>query len=270
MPKSNKDKTKILSQNLFPVVGVGASAGGLEAFKKLIKAIPENSGMAYILVQHLHPDHSSALPEILQRETLIPVSEISDNVKVEPDNVYVIPANKMLVATDGILQLSPRPREERNLPIDIFFTSLAEVHQSHAIGIVLSGNGSDGTLGLQCIKDHGGITFAEELSSAAYDSMPHSAIAAGVVDFTLSPEEMPKQLLKLNSAFKILPAGEEREADVITTEEESFKHIFALLRANNGIDFTYYKQSTIRRRILRRMIICKLEKITDDLSYNCR
>ncbi len=120
MAKSDTDKTKILSKNLFPVVGIGASAGGLDAFKKLIKAIPENSGMAYILVQHLHPDHNSALPEILQRETKIPVSEISDNVKVKPDNVYVIPANKMLVATDGVLQLSPRPKDQRNLPIDLF------------------------------------------------------------------------------------------------------------------------------------------------------
>ncbi len=139
MPKADTDKPKILSQNLFPVVGIGASAGGLEAFKKLVKAIPEKSGMAYILVQHLHPDHSSSLPEILQRETNIPVNEISDNVKVEPDNVYIIPSNKMLVATDGVLQLSPRPpKDHKNMPIDMFFSSLAEVHQSHAIGIVLS------------------------------------------------------------------------------------------------------------------------------------
>ncbi len=267
MVKSNKNKTKILSKNLFPVVGIGASAGGLEAFKKLVKAIPENSGIGYILVQHLHPDHSSALPEILQRETRVPVSEVSDNVKVEPNHVYVIPANKMLVATDGVLQLSPRPsRDQKNMPIDIFFTSLAEVHQSHAIGIVLSGNGSDGTLGLQSIKDHGGITFAEELISAAYDSMPHSAIKAGVVDFILPPEEMPKQLLQLNSEFKILPSGNDDATPLKLTEEESFKQIFALLRLNNGVDFTYYKQSTIRRRILRRMIICKLEKISDYLK----
>jgi len=167
MAKTDKNKTRILSKNLFPVVGIGASAGGLEAFKKLIKAIPEHSGIAYILVQHLHPDHSSSLPSILQRETNIPVHEISDNVKVEPDHVYIIPANKMLVATDGILQLSPRPsKEHRNMPIDIFFSSLAEVHQSHAIGVVLSGNGADGTLGLKEIKDHGGITFAQDLESA--------------------------------------------------------------------------------------------------------
>ena len=139
MPTEDQDKTKILSKNLFPVVGIGASAGGLEAFKKLVKAIPANSGMAYILVQHLHPDHSSSLPEILQRETTTPVQEISDNVEVKPDNIYIIPSNKTLVASDGILQLSPRPsKEHKNMPIDIFFSSLAEVHQSHAIGVVLS------------------------------------------------------------------------------------------------------------------------------------
>ena len=129
MPKDSKSTLKIPSKNLFPVVGIGASAGGLEAFKNLLKAIPEHSGMAYILVQHLHPDHSSSLPEILQRETSIPVLEISDNVKVEPDHIYVIPANKMLVANDGVLKLSPRPKDHKNMPIDIFFSSLAEVHQ---------------------------------------------------------------------------------------------------------------------------------------------
>jgi len=204
MPKANQDKPKILSENLFPVVGVGASAGGLKAFKKLIKAIPEKSGMAYILVQHLSPDHSSTLSKILQRETHIPVHEISDNVHVKPDNVYVIPANKMLVATDGILQLSPRlSRDKKNMPIDIFFSSLAEVHQGHAIGVVLSGNGADGTIGLKNIKGQGGITFAQDLDSAAYDSMPQSAINAEVVDFVLAPEKMPQKLLKLNRALNI-------------------------------------------------------------------
>src|SRR6476659_889545 len=155
MPKTDQDKTKVLSKNLFPVVGIGASAGGLDAFKKLVKAIPENSGMAYILVQHLHPDHVSSLPEILQRETHIAVHEISDNVEVKPDNIYIIPSNRVLVATDGILQLSPRPsKDQKNMPIDVFFSSLAEVHQSHAIGVLLSGNGADGTLGLKDIKSH--------------------------------------------------------------------------------------------------------------------
>jgi two-component system CheB/CheR fusion protein len=138
MIKSNKDKVKILSSNLFPVVGIGASAGGLDAFKRLLKAIPEDSGMAYILVQHLDPAHESILAELLQRVTKIPVQEITDNVQVVPDHIYIIPSNKLLTASDGILQLSAR-LSQRNLPIDLFFTSLDEVHQSHAIGVVLSG-----------------------------------------------------------------------------------------------------------------------------------
>ncbi|MEP7233637.1 MAG: chemotaxis protein CheB, partial [Ginsengibacter sp.] len=260
MSKSKKDKPKILSKNLFPVVGIGASAGGLEAFKRLIKAIPEKTGMAYILVQHLHPDHSSALPEILQRETVMKVNEISDNVKVQPDEVYIIPANKMLVATDGVLQLSPRPKEQKNMPIDLFLSSLAEVHQSHAIGIVLSGNGVDGTIGLGKIKDQGGITFAQDLESATFDSMPQNAIKAGVVDFILAPENMPRQLLLLNDALNNISTDEDA-LPAKFSEDEAFKKILNLLRLEHGVDFTYYKQTTIRRRILRRMVILKQEKI---------
>lgn len=266
MAKVSKNSTKTLSKNLFPVVGVGASAGGLEAFKKLIKAIPENSGMAFIFVQHLHPEHSSALPEILQRETSIPVEEVRDNIKVKPDHIYIIPVNKVLVANDGVLHLTPRPKDGRNMPIDIFFESLAEVHQNHAIGIVLSGTGVDGTAGLKKIKDQGGITFAQDMSSAAFDDMPESAIKNEVVDFVLSPEEMPKQLLKLKKMFNQFdtdnPGGAEH-----TNEEDSFRKILSLVRIRHGADFSYYKQSTIRRRILRRLAILKLEKITDYLDY---
>ncbi len=189
----------IKSANLFPVVGIGASAGGLDAFKKLLKAIPEDSGMAYVLVQHLDPTHESMLPELLQKVTKIPVLEIADDIKVLPNHIYVIPSNKMMVATDGVLQLSPRPpksKTERNLPIDLFFASLAEVHQDHAIGVVLSGTASDGTLGLKAIKDHGGITFAQDEASAAYEGMPHNAAQAGVVDFILPPEKIPKNCWK--------------------------------------------------------------------------
>ena len=267
MINEDKNKTKILSENLFPVVGIGASAGGLEAFKKLINAIPEDSGMAYILVQHLHPKHESSLPEILQRETLIPVHEIRDNVKVQPDNIYIIPSNKMLVANDGILKLSPRPsKDHKNMPIDLFFTSLAEIHQSHSIGIVLSGNGVDGTLGLKNIKDQGGITFAQDLKSAANDAMPQSAIEAEVVDFILHPEQMPQKLQELNRTFNLLPSDdpftrEQKEKD------ESFKNILAHLRRHSSVDFTHYKQPTIRRRIIRRMAILKMESTKDYLKY---
>lgn len=262
--KANKDK--ILSSNAFPVVGIGASAGGLAAFKKLLKAIPENSGMAYVLVQHLNPSHESMLPELLQKVTNIPVLEISDDVKVEPDHIYIIPSNKMLLANDGVLQLNPRPatnKNQRNLPIDLFFTSLAEVHQTHSIGVVLSGTASDGTLGLKAIKDYGGITFAQDEESAEYEAMPHSAVQAGVVDFILPPEKIPEKLLELVNSIN----RNGTDGQTIPQDDDVFKQILSLLRLRKGTDFTYYKQTTIRRRILRRMALNKNEEPSGYLKY---
>jgi len=200
--KTNKNKTQppATVQN-FSIVGVGASAGGLDAFRRLLSSIPENSGMAFVLVQHLDPSHESILPEILQRVTNIPVLEITDEIHLAPDHIYIIPSNKMLTSTDGILKLSNREKKI-NLAIDVFFSSLAEVHKELAVGVVLSGSGSDGTLGLRAIKDYGGISIAQDLESATYTSMPQSAINAGVVDFVLTPENIPAQLLKINSTFK--------------------------------------------------------------------
>ncbi len=265
----NKELEK--SSNQFPVVGIGASAGGLDAFKKLLKAIPENSGMAYVLVQHLDPKHESLLPELLQKVTCIPVREISDDIKVEPDHIYIIPSNKMMIANDGVLELSPRPaknRNERNLPIDLFFTSLAEVHQSHAIGVVLSGTASDGTLGLKAIKDHGGITFAQDEESAAYEGMPHSAVQAGVVDFILPPGKIPEKLLEVT---RIINGNGHEEKPGSSSEppgdEDVFRQILALLRLRKGTDFTYYKQTTIRRRMLRRMALNKKEVPASYLTF---
>jgi two-component system CheB/CheR fusion protein len=266
MKKAQKDKPTILSKNKFPVVGIGASAGGLDAFKKLLKAIPEDSGMAYILVQHLDPAHESILADLLQRVTKIPVQEITDNIHVLPDHIYIIPSNKLLTATDGVLQLSARlPKTQRNLPIDVLFYSLAEVHQNHAIGIVLSGTATDGTLGLKAIKDHGGITFAQDPASAAYVGMPQSAIDAGVVDFVLPPEKIPRQLLLLNAGFKSGPSTGEKDSEQI--EESEYKQIISLIRVSTGVDFTYYKQATIRRRINRRMALCMKKGIGEYISY---
>lgn len=259
----NTNKTLVRSSNLFPVVGIGASAGGLDAFKRLLKAIPETSGMAYVLVQHLDPSHESVLPALLQKVTNIPVVEIKDDVIVEPDHIYIIPSNKMLLANDGVLELSPRPSKannERYLPIDIFFTSLAEVHHSHAIGVILSGTASDGTQGLKAIKDHGGITFAQDEATAAYDGMPTSAIQAGVVDFILAPEKIPQKILEITQSIN--KSGNEEQSD-----EEVFKQILLLLRIRKGTDFTYYKQTTIQRRILRRMVLNKKDTPTAYLKY---
>ena len=266
MHTENKDKVKVASANLFPVVGIGASAGGLDAFKRLLKAIPEDSGMAYILVQHLDPSHESILSELLQRVTKIPVHEITDNMEVVADHIYIIPSNKLLTATDGVLQLSPRPpRDQKNMPIDLFFSSLAEVHQSHAIGVVLSGSGSDGTLGLKAIKDQGGITFAQDRASAAYDAMPQSAIDAEVVDFILPPEQIPARLITLNETYRKIPAGDEENKQL--AQEEGFRQILSLVRARKGVDFTYYKQPTIRRRIARRIALSMKKSVTEYLQY---
>ena len=256
---------KILSANLFPVVGIGASAGGLEAFKMLLKAIPEKSGMAYVLVQHLAPTHESMLPELLQKATKVPVLEILDDVKVEPDHIYILPSNKMLVANDGVLQLSPRPasKGQRNLPIDLFFTSLAEIHHNHAIGVVLSGTGSDGTQGLRAIRDNGGTTVAQDEVSAGYAGMPQSAVQAGVVDFVLPPDQIPQKLLDLRAGVD--ENGEEGQAR--PEPENAFRQILSLLRVRKQTDFTYYKQTTIRRRIQRRMAITKSKTPGDYLNY---
>ena len=261
-----KTEKKILSHNLFPVVGVGASAGGLAAFRKFIKAIPERSGLAYVLVQHLDPNHESQLADILQRVAQIPVLEILDNIVVQPDHVYIIPSNKMLVANDGVLELSPRTTKkgEINMPIDLFFTSLAEIHRGHAIGVVLSGTGTDGTNGLKAIKANGGITVVQDKASAEHPGMPNSAVQAGVADFVLPPDEIPQKLIEITRVVKEKGGT---DADVPEPVRDVFNQMLAVLRTRRGTDFTHYKQTTIRRRILRRMVINKNDEPADYLAY---
>ncbi len=260
-------KTLKKSANLFPVVGVGASAGGLAAFKTLIGAIPVDSGMAWVLVQHLSPAHVSILPELLQRVTKIPVLEITDDIKVEPDHIYIIPSNKLLMSNDGVLELSPRPlpkKNKLNMPIDLFFKSLAEVHQSFSIGIVLSGTGNDGSIGLKAIKEQGGITGVQDLDSAEYDDMPRNASQEGMADFILPPDQIPAKLLEIT---KQNGSKSTKPKTLVQKEEGVFRQILSLLRTNKGTDFTYYKQATIQRRIRRRMEIHKIEKISAYFTY---
>ena len=246
------------SEHNFPVVGIGASAGGLDAFKRLLRAIPGDLGMAYVLVQHLNPSHESLLPEILAKETSLPVHEITDEIQLVPDHIYIIPPNKTLTAIDGVLKLSPRDLSLRpNMPIDIFFTSLAEVHTTFAVGIVLSGSGSDGTLGLKAIKEYGGITFAQDRESAAYGGMPESALRAEVVDFTLPPGEIPAQLRHIGLSYRAAYLSLDDDERLPKDDEQAFRKILFLLRQRCGVDFTYYKQPTLRRRMARRMALNK-------------
>ncbi len=207
----------------FPIVGVGASAGGLEAFLELLKYLPADTGMAFVLVQHLDPQHESALTQLLARGTSMPVAEVTDNLRVEPNQIYVIPPNRGMAIAGGMLKLTPRGKERgATRSIDFFFEALAQDQSERAIGVVLSGTASDGTLGLEAIKAADGVTFAQD-ESARYDSMPRSAIAAGCVDFVLSPKAIAAELARIAKHPFVLgapglpaaemPAEAEREAD---------------------------------------------------------
>ena len=187
-------KTKV---NPFPIVAIGASVGGLKAISALLKNVSSKTGMAFIFVQHLSPNHKSLLTEFLSKITEMKVQDIEDMEKMHPDNVYVIPFNKGIEVTDGHIKLIPRSTRGKAISIDVLFSSLAETHKENVVGIVLSGNLDDGTKGLKAIKDAGGITFAQDESAEA-DSMPASAIASGTVDFVLSAEKIGRKLSTLN------------------------------------------------------------------------
>ena len=282
----------------FPIVGIGASAGGLEAFTQLLRHLAPETGMALVLVQHLDPLHASELTRLLARTTTLPTQEVTHNLRVQPNQVYVIPPNMNLGIVKGVLKLEPRPAgRQPHHAIDFFFESLAHDQHERAIGVVLSGTATDGTLGLEAIKAEGGITFAQD-ESAKYDSMPHSAIAAGCVDFVLAPEHIAQELERIakhpyligtdgstaDSASDTLTLGiTRRPGDApatvpISTDtapalettgartpaargdpraDEGFDKILLLLRNHAGVDFALYKSNTVQRRIARRMLLSK-------------
>jgi two-component system, chemotaxis family, CheB/CheR fusion protein len=251
------------SQKPFPIIGVGASAGGLEAFNQLLSNLPDNSGMAFVLVQHLDPKHESRLGDILSRAARMPVLEAKNGMPISPNHVYVIPPNSVMTMTDNVLLLAPRPNiRGPHLPVDHFFKSLAEDRKTSAIGVVLSGTGSDGTLGLEEIKAAGGITFAQEEHSAKYAGMPQSAVRSGCVDVVLPPEGIAHELIRIGQHPYIFPRpAAEYEASV--NEEEEFKRVLNLLRVSFGVDFAGYRDTTIRRRIMRRMVLHTKENLAE-------
>lgn len=251
----------------FPVVGIGASAGGLEAVTALLRELPTDTGMAFVLVQHLAPTHESMLTELLARETTMPVQEIKDCMLVEANHFYVIPPNTNLGILHGALHLMPRGDEKgQHLPIDFFLRSLAQEQSSRAIGVILSGSASDGVLGLMEIKAEGGITFAQDETTAAHTSMPHSAVAAGCVDFVLPPKKIALELARIGQHPYLKHAIAKTE-QTLPEEEDNLRKIFLLIRQKCGNDFTYYKQSTILRRIKRRILLHKLERLEDYVRY---
>ena len=252
----------------FPVVGIGASAGGLEASTQLLKHLPPDTGMAFVLVQHLDPTHASALTEILSRATTLPVTEVTDGMRVEPKHVYVIPPNTNMAILHGVLSLMPRPETHgQHLPIDYFLRSLAEDQRTRAVGVILSGTASDGTLGLKAIKDEGGITFAQDEKSAKYSGMPSSAIAAGCVDRVLPPEGIARELARISQHPYVMHSPEVQAEPWQPGETDALHKIFILLRTQTGVDFTDYKHTTIRRRIQRRMLLHTIDRMDQYVRF---
>jgi two-component system CheB/CheR fusion protein len=248
----------------FPVVGIGASAGGLDAFKQFFKAMPADSGMAFVLIQHLDPTHESLMVDLLSRYTRMKVMQVEDRMPVQADCVYMIPPNKSLAISEGVLQLTePVMRRGMRMPIDFFFRSLAEGQREKAICIVLSGTGTDGTLGLQAIKANGGMTMAQEPATAQYDGMPRSAVATGMVDCVLPIDNMPETLLKYVRHF-YFRALELRAPTA--KEPDHLQSVLAVLRARTKHDFRCYKKGTLQRRIERRMGLNHVERMADYLT----
>jgi len=247
----------------FPIVGVGASAGGLDAFTQLLQALPNSTGMAFVLVQHLDPHHDSQLPEILGASTGMPVRTVMDGMPVRPDEVFVIPPNATMILEDGVLRLDDR-KPGLHLPIDAFFESLARVQGGRAIAIVLSGNASDGSNGVKAVKAECGLTFAQDQASAQHSGMPRSAISTGAIDYVLSPADIARELIHLSQHPFILAAQPDQAGEEILPDGNGeLRKIFRALRQNTKVDFSHYKRNTIRRRIGRRMIVNRARNMAE-------
>jgi two-component system, chemotaxis family, CheB/CheR fusion protein len=256
------------NSELFPIVGIGASAGGLEAFTQLLSHLPIDTGMAFVLVQHLDPSQKSLLTEILARTTQMPVQEVQDGTTVQPNHVYVIPSNTTMTIAQGVLHLQPREKNRKvSMSIDRFFCSLAADRGDKTIGVILSGGDGDGSKELAAIKAAGGITFAQSEDSAQVSSMPNTAIATGYVDFILPPAEIAEKLASISRhpyVKNLLPTAPTAE---LPGGKDALSKIFSLLRATTRVDFTYYKHTTIKRRIFRRMALYRLEQFDDYVRY---
>src|SRR5713226_4874671 len=267
-PVHQRPEPQSSKRALFPIVGVGASAGGLEAFTQLLKALGSETEMAYVLVQHLDPSHESALTELLAKATEMPVRQVTDATPVEPNHVYVIPPNVDMTISQGILRLTPRTETHgHHMPIDRFLRSLAEDQGSNAIGIILSGTASDGTLGLAAIKAEGGITFTQDEKSAKFDDMPRNAIAAGCVDFVLPPDAIGRELARVRAHPYLASSSSSRTAELVPDGDPQLKNILHLLQTANGVDFSDYKPATVKRRMLRRMALHKVGELKQYVQF---
>ena len=270
VPVKSKQETAVTetispANHVFPVAGIGASAGGLEALEQFLRRVPPKSGVAYVIVQHLDPTHKGIMPELLQRATSMEVSQVTDRMKVRPDCVYVIPPNKDMSMLHGALHLfEPAAPRGLRLPIDFFLRSLADDCKERAIGVILSGMGSDGTMGLRAIKEKAGLVLVQDPASAKFDSMPKSAIDAGLVDIVAPVEELPGKIVSyLQHALHITRS----EPTLELKDQSALEKVLILLRSKTGHDFSMYKKSTVYRRVERRMGIHQIDKIANYARY---
>lgn len=247
-------------------VAVGASAGGLEAIEAFFTGMSQDSGMAFIVIQHLSPDYKSLMVEILSKKTKMKVHRAEEGMPVMPGNVYLIPPKKNLTIFHGKLLLNDQEHVKGtiNLPIDIFLRSLAEDQGDKAVAVILSGSGSDGMRGVRAIKEFGGMVMVQSESTAKFDSMPRASISTGLVDFILPPEEMPDRLLSYAKHPFVIKA---ERSETVISDEDALTRIFAILRDKFKADFTYYKPSTVTRRIERRMSINRIDEIRDYVAF---
>jgi len=264
-PPSAEGNAPRQAGDLFPIVGIGASAGGLEALELFLSNVPSGSGMAFVIIQHLDPTHKGIMPELLQRTTRMEVFQVKDRMKVKPDCVYVIPPNRDMSILHGILYLfEPTAPRGLRLPIDFFLRSLAEDRREHSIGVILSGMGSDGTLGLRSIKEKGGLVLVQEPESAKFDSMPRSAIEAGLADMVAPAEGLPGKIIGFLRHTLIITKSEKPLEE---KDQSALEKIMILLRSKSGHDFSLYKKSTVYRRVERRMGIHQITRIGSYVRY---
>jgi two-component system CheB/CheR fusion protein len=254
----SKYKTSAIDDGKFPIIGIGASAGGLEALEQFLGNVPENSGMAYVVIQHLDPTQKGMLPELLQRISKMKVFQVKDRMAIKPNCVYVIPPNKSMSILKGRLYLF-EPVETRGLrlPIDFFLRSLADDRREQSIGIILSGMGSDGSIGIRAIKENNGIVMVQDPATAKYDSMPRNAIDSVLVDIVAPANELPAKLIAFLTHIPLVKANLE-----IEIKDKSALEKIILLRTYTGNDFSLYKKNTVYRRIERRMAVHRIDKIS--------
>ncbi|OUP86118.1 hypothetical protein B5F07_02115 [Lachnoclostridium sp. An169] len=262
--KSTNETSEEVSKNSPLIVGIGASAGGLEALQQFFQHMPGNSGLSFVVIQHLSPDYKSLMADILGKHTEMQVMQAENEMEILPDNVYLIPPKKNMTIRNGRLILTDFVQGTLNHPIDVFFTSLAKEQNDRSIAVVLSGTGSDGTSGVKAVKEKGGLVIVQSPETAKFDGMPRSAINTGLADFILSPDEIVDEILNFSHYPTLLRP---QEKDVLFSDEETFPRIYAILKKASGIDFTNYKRTTVLRRIERRMVVTHKPSLAEYVEF---